>query len=71
MLTDVTSTQSTTSTATAYRKFMCVICGYIYDEELGDPEEGIDAGTLWDDVSPTWTCPDCGATKEDFEMIEI
>ncbi len=71
MSTDVT-TETPTSTANAvYRKFMCVICGYIYDEELGVPDEGIDPGTRWEDISPTWTCPDCGATKDDFEVIEI
>ena len=70
MSTDVTI-EITASTDTAYRKFMCVICGYIYDEELGAPDEGIDPGTRWEDISPTWTCPDCGATKDDFELIEI
>ena len=70
MSTDVTI-ETTVSTDTAYRKSMCVICGYVYDEELGAPDEGIDPGTRWEDVSPTWTCPDCGATKEDFELIEI
>ncbi|EIL96996.1 hypothetical protein UU5_05913 [Rhodanobacter sp. 115] len=50
---------------------MCVVCGYIYDEALGVPEEDIAPGTRWEDVPDTWTCPDCGATKEDFEMVEI
>lgn len=54
-----------------YKKYMCLLCGYIYDEELGWPEDGIAAGTLWDDVPLTWRCPDCGTTKEDFEMQEI
>ncbi len=53
------------------RKWMCVVCGFIYDEALGLPEEGIEPGTRWADVPDTWTCPDCGATKDDFEMIEI
>ena len=52
-------------------KWMCVVCGYIYDEALGLPGEGIAAGTRWEDVPDTWTCPDCGAIKEDFEMVEI
>ncbi|MBA2077181.1 MAG: rubredoxin [Rhodanobacter sp. 68-29] len=63
-------TQSSTGT-TMLRKWMCVVCGYIYDEALGVPEEGIEPGTRWDDVPETWTCPDCGATKSDFEMIEV
>jgi len=53
------------------RKWMCVVCGYIYDEALGVPEEDIAPGTRWEDVPDTWTCPDCGATKDDFEMVEI
>lgn len=54
-----------------YKKYMCIVCGWIYDEEFGVPAEGIEAGTAWVDVPPNWTCPDCGASKEDFEMIEI
>lgn len=53
------------------KKYMCLICGWIYDEETGAPDEGIPAGTKWDDVPPNWTCPECGARKEDFEMIEF
>ena len=53
------------------KKYMCLICGYIYDEETGAPDEGIPAGTRWEDVPPNWTCPECGARKEDFEMIEF
>lgn len=54
-----------------FKKYMCVICGFIFDEAEGRPEEGIPAGTRWEDVPIYWACPDCGATKEDFEMIEI
>ena len=54
----------------AARKFMCVVCGYIYDEAQGIPEEGIPPGTRFEDIPDTWTCPDCGATKTDFEPIE-
>jgi len=53
------------------KKYMCLLCGYIYDETLGWPEDGIVAGTHWADVPPNWRCPECGATKSDFEMIEI
>ncbi len=62
--------QSSTETQ-ALRKWMCVVCGYIYDEAVGVPDEGIPAGTRWEDVPETWTCPDCGTTKDDFEMIEL
>lgn len=51
--------------------WMCLICGWIYDEEAGLPEEGIAPGTKWADVPPNWVCPECGARKEDFEMIEV
>jgi rubredoxin len=54
-----------------YKKYMCVICGFMYDEEQGLPHEGIPPGTRWGDVPETWTCPDCGATKGDFDMVEI
>ncbi|MES2831408.1 MAG: rubredoxin [Pseudomonadota bacterium] len=50
---------------------MCLICGWIYDEAAGLPEEGIPPGTAWPDVPMNWTCPECGARKEDFEMVVI
>jgi rubredoxin len=53
------------------KKYMCVICGFIYDEAVGLPEHGITPGTRWSDLPLTWRCPDCGASKEDFEMVEI
>ena len=53
------------------KTYMCVICGFIYDEAKGLPEEGLAPGTLWKDVSLTWRCPECGAGKEDFEMMEL
>tara|TARA_B000000460_G_scaffold216133_1_gene165642 strand:- start:155 stop:301 length:147 start_codon:yes stop_codon:yes gene_type:complete len=48
-----------------------MVCGFIYDEELGLPEEGIATGTRWDEIPEDWSCPDCGVSKEDFEMIEL
>ena len=54
----------------AYKKFECVICGFIYDEEKGLPEEGIAPGTLWEDVPDDWECPECGVSKYDFEMVQ-
>ena len=53
----------------AYRTWMCVVCGFIYDEAKGLPEDGIAAGTRWEDIPDSWTCPDCGVTKADFEMM--
>jgi rubredoxin len=56
---------------TTMKTWMCLICGWIYDEEKGAPDDGIAPGTKWEDVPPNWTCPECGARKEDFEMVEI
>jgi len=53
------------------RKWECMVCGFIYDEEQGLPDEGIAPGTSWDEIPDDWCCPDCGVGKEDFEMIEI
>lgn len=52
------------------RKYRCIICGHIYDPAQGDPEGGIAAGTAFADIPETWMCPDCGATKADFEAVE-
>jgi rubredoxin len=54
-----------------YKKYQCTICGFVYDEALGFPEDGIAPGTKWEDVSDEWTCPDCDITKLDFKMMEI
>ena len=54
-----------------WRTWMCVVCGFIYDEASGWPDDGIPAGTRWTDVSDGWMCPDCGVGKADFEMIPI
>lgn len=48
-------------------KYKCLLCGYIYDPAVGDPDNGIDPGTSFDDVPDDWVCPECGAGKEDFE----
>ena len=54
-----------------YSRWMCLICGFIYDETEGLPEDGLAAGTRWEEIPPNWTCPECGARKEDFEMVKI
>lgn len=53
------------------KKYKCIICDFIYDEAKGLPDEGIPAGTRWEDVPDDWECPDCGSSKSDFEMVEI
>lgn len=48
-------------------KWVCTICGYVYDPAAGDPDNGVDPGTAWEDVPSDWVCPLCGASKDDFE----
>lgn len=57
--------------ATPMKKWLCVICGLIYDEAKGWPSDGIAPGTRWEDVPDDWMCPDCFVGKSDFEMIAI
>ena len=51
-------------------KYRCIVCAHIYDPALGDPDSGIKPGTAFADIPDTWVCPDCGATKADFEPYE-
>ncbi|MCW8889550.1 MAG: rubredoxin [Sedimenticola sp.] len=53
------------------KKYKCIVCDFIYDESVGLPDEGIPAGTKWEDIPEDWECPDCGTSKDDFEMVEI
>jgi Rubredoxin len=48
-------------------QYVCSLCGYVYDEEIGIPEEGIAAGTKWEDIPDDFVCPMCGADKSMFE----
>jgi rubredoxin len=48
-------------------KFVCTVCGYIYDEEVGDPDNGIEPGTAFADLPDDWECPLCSVGKGDFE----
>ncbi len=52
------------------KKYRCVVCGYIYDPEVGDPDSGIAPGTPFEEIPDDWTCPVCGVTKEDFEPLD-
>lgn len=47
----------------------CVVCGYIYDPAEGDPDQGIEAGTAFEDLPADWECPDCGVGKDLFEKL--
>lgn len=48
-------------------KYVCSVCGYIYDPANGDPDNGIKPGTRFEDLPADWTCPVCGAAKDKFE----
>jgi len=48
-------------------KYVCTVCGYVYDPEVGDPDNGVAAGTKWEDVPEDWVCPLCAAGKDAFE----
>jgi rubredoxin len=47
----------------------CMLCGYVYDPAEGDPSQGIDPGTSFEALPDDWTCPDCGAGKEEFQKL--
>ena len=49
------------------KKYVCSVCGYVYDPNQGDPESNIPAGTAFEDLPDDWTCPVCGASKDQFE----
>lgn len=48
-------------------KYVCVVCGYVYDPVDGDPDNGVEPGTAWEKVSEEWLCPLCGVGKDQFE----
>ena len=52
------------------KKYICTACDHIYDPAIGDPDNGIEAGTAFEDLPDDWECPDCGVGKEDFEPYE-
>ncbi|MCL2137335.1 MAG: rubredoxin [Coriobacteriia bacterium] len=51
-------------------KYVCSVCGYVYDPEVGDPDEGIAPGTAFEDIPDDFYCPTCGATKDSFTPVE-
>ncbi|MCK9512623.1 MAG: rubredoxin [Pigmentiphaga sp.] len=53
------------------KTYQCVVCGFVYDEAEGLPEDGIAPGTRWEDVPDDWACPECGSPKGHFEMVEV
>jgi rubredoxin len=51
-------------------KYVCSICGYVYDPMVGDPDSGIASGTAFEDIPDDWVCPLCGVSKSDFEKVK-
>lgn len=52
------------------KKYICTVCGYLYDPEQGDPDGDIPPGTAFEDIAEDWVCPVCGVTKQDFEPYD-
>ncbi|MEG4292818.1 rubredoxin [Microcoleus sp. C2C3] len=52
------------------QKYVCTVCNYVYDPEVGDPDGEIAPGTPFEDIPDDWVCPTCGAAKSDFELEE-
>jgi len=52
------------------KKYRCLLCGYVYDPEVGDASGSVPAGTSFEDLSGDWVCPLCGAPKDQFEPID-
>jgi rubredoxin len=52
------------------KAYTCIVCGYDYESETGDPENDVTSGTAWDDVPKDWICPVCGADKDSFDEKE-
>jgi hydroxylamine reductase len=52
------------------KNYKCLMCGYVYDPDVGDPDNGVDPGTAFEDLPEDWVCPDCGVGKDEFEQVE-
>lgn len=52
------------------KSYVCIVCGYVYDPAEGDPDNGVAAGTSFDDIPESWVCPLCGVGKDQFEVQE-
>jgi rubredoxin len=51
-------------------KYLCTVCGYVYDPQVGDPDGGIEPGTAFEDLPDDWVCPECGVGKDLFEPLD-
>ena len=52
------------------QKYVCDVCGYVYNPELGDPDNGVNPATAFADVPEDWICPECGVGKDSFSVSE-
>ena len=52
------------------KRYICDVCQWIYDLAIGDPDNGVPAGTAWEDVPEDWVCPECGVGKDMFSELE-
>jgi rubredoxin len=52
------------------QKWVCDVCGYVYDPAVGDPANGVDPGTPFENIPGDWVCPDCGVGKDQFSKVE-
>lgn len=52
------------------KKYVCDVCGYIYDPIVGDPDNGVAPGTAFADIPEDWVCPECGAGKSEFSPVD-
>ncbi|POR54434.1 rubredoxin [Paraburkholderia eburnea] len=68
---DAIETAQTAAADTAFKQWVCVICGWVYDEATGAPDDGLAPGTRWADVPEDWRCPLCDVGKEDFALVEF
>jgi rubredoxin len=57
--------------AVIVKKYACTVCGYVYDPSRGDPANGIQSGTAFEDLPANWVCPICGAEKTEFEPTDL
>lgn len=67
----MSSIDTSPASTAPFQTWMCLICGWVYDEAAGAPDDGIAPGTRWADVPMNWTCPECGARKDDFDMTPM
>lgn len=51
-------------------RYICTLCGYIYDEDIGDEDNGIEPETEFDSLPAEWVCPECGTPKDDFDIYD-